>query len=108
MNRSALRLLFTLALGCLAAVVLGAGSAAAGTIQISAGGTTSPQTGAFTAALDGFPEFAGEADDEDSPDPYNGIIDRSLSRGSGSGAASAATKHAKSSPQLQGSFEGLN
>src|SRR5213594_4026904 len=47
-------------------------------------------------------------EDEASPEAFDGTIDRSLSRGDGSGIAAATAKNAKSNPQVDSSFEGLN
>ncbi|MGZ8794597.1 MAG: hypothetical protein ACXW0F_08145 [Gaiellaceae bacterium] len=55
-------------------------------------------------------EFAGEADDEAGPDAYGGnIVDRSLSAGSTAvGVPTTTGKKAKSNPQFDFGFEGLN
>jgi hypothetical protein len=89
------------------------GSPAAAGSQIPKAGTGSPQTGAFTpsgASDVTDEEFAGEADNEDQPDPYGGnIIDRSLSAGSTAvGVPTTTGKKAKSNPQFDFGFEGLN
>jgi hypothetical protein len=89
------------------------GSPAAAGRQIPKAGTGSPQTGAFTPSGAGDvtdEEFAGEADDEDQPDPYGGnIIDRSLSAGGTAvGVPTTTGKKAKSDPQFNFGFEGLN
>jgi len=89
------------------------GSPAAAGSQIPKAGTGSPQTGAFTPSGAGDvtdEEFAGEADDEDQPDPYGGnIIDRSLSAGGTAvGVPTTTGKKAKSDPQFNFGFEGLN
>src|SRR5256714_2138767 len=81
--------------------------------QIPRGGTGSAQTGAFTPSGAGDAtsvEFAGQADNEASQDPYGGnIIDRSLSSGgSAAGVATTTGKKAKSNPQFVSGFEGLN
>ena len=80
------------------------------TRQISAVGTSSPVTGDFVPSTDGIanPEFAGEVDGEAGPVGYDGVIDRSLSGGPGKGARAATGKRAKSNPELQTSFQGLN
>ena len=93
-----------------------AGSAqAAGfyTTHIALAGTSSAQTGAFTSSGDGDvtqAEFAGQGDNEDgSPGPFPGSpVNRSLSKGVGKGVAAQIGKKAKSNPQLNASFSGLN
>jgi hypothetical protein len=85
--------------------------ASAGASLIPKAGTGSPQTGAFTPSESGFTdeEFAGEGDEADGPDPYAGnIVDRSLSTGVGNGASVNSGKKAKSNPQFNTGFEGLN
>jgi hypothetical protein len=83
------------------------------TQQIPLAGTGSPQTGEappsgendFTQA-----EWPGQIDEPDgSPGPFPGIIvNRSLSRGTGRGVRAAVGKKAKSNPQLNFTFTGLN
>src|SRR5438874_10666508 len=92
-----------------------AGSAqAAGfyTRQIPLAGTSSPQTGDFTPSdgSQGQVEFAGQGVAEDgSPGPAPGtVVNRSLSKGPGKGASATSGKKAKSNPQLNFSFSGLN
>ncbi len=88
-----------------------AAGAMADTRQIPAGGTGSPQTGAFTPS-DGTTgvEFAGEAEDEDGSDVVfaGNIVNRSLSKGVGNGVSVNSGQKAKSNPQVKASFEGLN
>src|SRR4051812_49458643 len=98
-----------------AAIGLGASAATAksSAVQVSLAGTGAPQTGDFTPSGSGDvtdEEFAGEADDEDQPDPYGGnIIDRSLSAGgAAAGVPTSTGKKAKSDPQFNFGFEGLN
>jgi hypothetical protein len=79
------------------------------TSQIALAGTGSPTAGEFTPSGSGtdleFPDQASEAD----PASFDGTISRSLSRGSGSGGLVTGTaKKAKSNPQVDTSFEGLN
>src|SRR5438552_6492516 len=67
-------------------------SSASATRQIPIGGTTSPQTGAYTPSDDGNVvqvEFPGQEEEADgSPGPYPGtIVDRSLSEGTGKGVS---------------------
>src|SRR6266496_1177031 len=83
--------------------------AASGVVrQIPNSGTTSPITGEFVPSGDGTQlEFPAQENDEFT-DAYNGIIDRSLSNGTGHGASVNSGKKAKSNPQLNFSFEGLN
>jgi len=80
--------------------------------QISLAGTSSPQTGDFTPSdgSQGQVEFAGQGDAEDgSPGPVPGFpVNRSLSKGPGKGASATSGKKAKSNPQLNFSFAGLN
>jgi hypothetical protein len=111
-----------LALGAVLAIAVCALTASAGVatgIAGSAGsvipraGTGSPQTGAFTPSGAGDAtnqEFAGEADNEAGPDAYGGnIVDRSLSAGGAvAGATTTTGKKAKSNPQFNFGFEGLN
>ena len=89
------------------------GAATAGAIRsVSLGGTTSLVTG------DSSPsggtdvtqaEFPGQLDAADGPGPYPGaIVNRSLSQGSGSGVSVTGAKRAKSNPQFNAGFEGLN
>src|SRR6266511_1590191 len=88
-----------------------AAGAMADTRQIPAGGTGSPQTGAFTPS-DGTTgvEFAGEAEDEDGSDVVfaGNIVNRSLSKGVGNGVSVNSGQKAKSNPKGKASFEGLN
>lgn len=90
-----------------------AGAASAGSSgSATLDGSGSPVTGAFTPSGSGDAttvEFAGETDGESAPAPYPGVItDRSLSRGTGQGAAVQSGKKAKSNPQFRNGFEGLN
>ena len=74
--------------------------ALAGTGSLSTAGAP---TGDATTGFE-FPTIENEA----SPNAFDGTIDRSLSRGSGSAIVTATAKRAKSSPQLGTSFQGLN
>src|SRR5438034_5146567 len=82
------------------------------TRQIPLAGTSSPQTGDFTPSdgSQGQVEFAGQGVTEDgSPGPAPGtVVNRSLSKGPGKGASATSGKKAKSNPQLNSSFSGLN
>jgi hypothetical protein len=86
------------------------GASAAAASSVPRVGTGSPQTGAFTPSDEGFAledEFAGEDEESDEgPDPYSGTI--SLSSGTGGGVSVKSGKKAKSSPQFNLGFEGLN
>jgi hypothetical protein len=79
------------------------------TRQISSTGTSS-----FTSVSDGtsdpaWPEFAGTTDNGPGPAPYNGaIFNRSQSQGNSQGASANSGKKAKSNPELNLSFDGLN
>jgi hypothetical protein len=90
-------------------VLQGAGPALAASQTVSRAGTTSPATGDFTPTgpADGSLEFT--ADDEESPDAYDGVItDRGLSTGPGKGASVTSGRKAKSTPAFTSGFEGLN
>ena len=106
-KRLALVAVFVLA-AC--ALTASAGSAgAAGGRQIPISGTGSAQTGAFTPSGPGDvtdEEFAGEGDGETGPAAYQGTI--SMSNGAGRGASVDNAGKAKSNPQFQTGFEGLN
>src|SRR6266700_2822827 len=86
-----------------------AGSAAT---KIASAGSTAPKTGAYTPSGDGDvtqAEFPEQLDEPDGPGPFPGIItNRSLSQGSGTGASVSSGKKAKSNPQFNTGFEGLN
>jgi hypothetical protein len=78
------------------------------TRQIGLAGTGSPITGAAPSGDQNTAlEFPAQ-EEEATPDAFNGTINRSLSRGSGSAIVAATAKKAKSNPQVQASFEGLN
>ena len=86
------------------------GASAAASSLVPRVGTGGPQTGAFTPsgsndATD--EEFAGENDNgEQGPNAFDGTI--SLSTGAGSGGTVSSSKKAKSNPQFNTGFEGLN
>src|SRR4051794_3455164 len=83
------------------------GSPAAAGRQIPKAGTGGPQTGAFTPS--GSSDATKEEFDtesEDGPNAYDGTI--SLSTGAGGGGKVSSSKKAKSNPQFQTGFEGLN
>ncbi|MGB2874569.1 MAG: hypothetical protein WBB76_03755 [Gaiellaceae bacterium] len=110
MKRSmSLRLLFMAA--CVTAFAAFAGSSAmgaSGTAQISKVGTGSAQTGPFTPSGSGdvtqaeFPAKQGEQ----GPNAYQGTI--SLSSGAGGGVSVGSAAKAKSNPQFNFGFQGLN
>src|SRR5256885_4484995 len=113
MRKASLRLLLLFALCAAAVVAFGGASATAGSAasQVSLVGTGGPQTGAFVPS--GFgdvtqQEFPGVSDNDGASDPYNGIIDRSLSNGVGPGASVNSGQKAKSNPTFNFGFEGLN
>jgi len=82
--------------------------------QIALAGTTSPQTGDFVPSDPSsditFAEFPGQLDNsDDTPGPYPGsIVDLSFAGPPGNGASANSGKKAKSNPQFDGGFEGLN
>jgi hypothetical protein len=75
-------------------------------------GTSSPQTGGFSPSGSSDvtqAEFPGQMDEASGPGPYPGtIVNRSLSKGSGNGVSVNSGKKAKSNPQFNTGFEGLN
>ncbi|MGN6697801.1 MAG: hypothetical protein ACTHMR_06565, partial [Thermomicrobiales bacterium] len=104
-----LRLVFAVALITTASAI---GSAAASGPQVSLAGTGSPRTGDFTPSGSGDvtqAEFPGQMDSEDGPGAYPGVIvNRSISRGVGNGVSVNSGPKAKSNPQFDTGFEGLN
>src|SRR4051794_2457636 len=102
------------ALGAAAALLpITPSSTAYGATQISRVGTGSPLTGTYTSSGVGDvtqAEFPFQEDDDNGgPGSYPGVItNRSLSRGSGSGAAVNSGPKAKSHPAFITAFEGLN
>jgi hypothetical protein len=80
--------------------------------QIAAAGSTAPITGAYTPSGSGDvtqAEFPQQPDEPNGPGPFSGIItNRSLSQGSGAGPSVSSGKKAKSNPQFNTGFEGLN
>jgi hypothetical protein len=108
-----------LALGAVCALAVCALTASAGTASGASAaasslvprvGTGGPQTGEFTPSGPGDitdEEFAGEGqEEEEGPDPFNGTI--SLSTGAGQGPSTNSAEKAKSNPQFNIGFEGLN
>jgi len=79
-------------------------------------GTGGPQTGDFTPSEGAGPvedEFPGEPEDDEGdegPEPFDGQLPGgiSLSHGSGKGATISSAAKAKSNPEVQTEFEGLN
>ena len=104
------RLAFTLGLAVTILLWLSAKPARAQQIPIA--GTAAPQTGDYTpsdASDVTQAEFPGQLDTASGPGPYPGtIVDRSLSTGSGNGVSVNSGKKAKSNPQFNTGFEGLN
>src|SRR5207247_4456227 len=86
------------------------GASAAASSLVPRVGTGGPQTGPFTPSGPGDvidEEFAGEGEEEaEGPDPFDGTISLSTAVGHGSSAKSAGK--AKSNPQFDFGFEGLN
>src|SRR5258706_942361 len=79
------------------------------TRQISIAGTSTPSPGTNGTNDPAWPEFAGATDNNPGPAPYNGaIFDRSQSQNTGHGTSGKSDQKAKSNPQLNLSFEGLN
>ncbi len=79
------------------------------TRQIPIAGTSTPSPGTGGTNDPAWPEFAGATDNNPGPAPYNGaIFDRSQSQHSGNGTSSKSGQKAKSNPELNLSFDGLN
>lgn len=82
------------------------------TRSITLSGTSAPLTGDFAPSSSADvtqAEFAGQMDTADGPGPYLGtIVNRSLSTGGGNGVSARSGKKAKSNPQFNVGFEGLN
>jgi hypothetical protein len=101
-----------LAAGLTGAAVFWASASTAIAQQIPLAGTTASQTGDFTPSSNSDltqAEFPGQVDTASGPGPYPGsIVNRSLSRGTGHGASVNSGKKAKSNPQFNVGFEGLN
>jgi hypothetical protein len=90
---------------------VGAGTASSAR-SVSLVGTTRLVTGDYTPSGDGDvtqAEFPGQLDEPDGPGPYTGtIVNKSLSSGTGNGVSVNSGKKAKSNPQFNIGFEGLN
>jgi hypothetical protein len=109
--RSALGAVLALAVCALTASAgTATGASAAASSLVPRAGTGGPQTGAFTPSGPGDvtdEEFAGEGEDEgEGPNPFDGTI--SLSTGVGHGSSANSATKAKSSPEFNFGFEGLN
>ncbi|MGB2952256.1 MAG: hypothetical protein WBB74_02550 [Gaiellaceae bacterium] len=107
-----LSLMLTACIALAAALGVGATAGPGVSTHIPLAGTGSPQTGDFTPS-GGWDatqaEFPGQLDSAGGPDAFPGtIVDRSLSTGSGHGASVSSAKKAKSNPQFNTGFEGLN
>jgi len=108
--------LYSLLAALAAAILLPASSSAApagAASQIASAGTGSPRTGAFNPSGQGDltqAEFPFQEDDANgAPGPFPGVIlNRSLSKGAGSGVSVHSGRKAKSSPVFRTAFEGLN
>src|SRR5690242_756457 len=109
-GRTKLALLAVLALAVVALTAsAGTATGASAASAVPRVGTGSPATGEFTPsgtndATD--EEFAGEGESEAGPNPFDGAI--SLSGSAGHGGSVNSGKKAKSNPELNMSFEGLN
>ncbi|HEX7733878.1 MAG TPA: hypothetical protein VF458_03420 [Ktedonobacteraceae bacterium] len=90
------------------ASVAHADSGSSFTRDISSSGTTSFAASSYGTDELAWPEFAGTDSDQGAA-PYNGqIVDRSHSQGTGHGSSASGQQQAKSNPELQFSFDGLN
>src|SRR6266568_2726717 len=80
--------------------------------QIPISATTAPITGTYSPSGENDvtqAEFPGQLDSDAGPTAYPGsIVNRSLSSGSGPGTSVTSGKKAKSNPQFNLGFEGLN
>jgi hypothetical protein len=102
-------LLVVAACALTASAGIGTGLAASAASSVPRAGTGLPQTGTFTPSGVGDvtnAEFAGEAEDEAGANPFDGTI--SLSSGVGRGGSVKSALKAKSNPQFNFGFEGLN
>src|SRR5581483_514066 len=79
------------------------------TRSIASGGSASLTSGPTGGDVLQWPEFVGAESNEPGPAPFNGTItNRSNSHGSKKGASASSSKKAKSNPELNTSFDGLN
>ncbi len=113
MRRTSVRWLLAAAVAVCVTGAIGSSAAvsASGTSVVQRVGTGSPQTGAFTPSSGEVTdsEFVGETDGDAGPDAYPGnITDRSFSQGTGSGPSVTGGRKAKSDPQFNMGFQGLN
>jgi hypothetical protein len=95
-----------------AGTALAASPASGVTRNIPSAGVASPQSGAFVPSGSGDvtqAEFPGQLDAATGPGPYPGtIVDISKSGGVGNGVSVNSGQKAKSNPQFNTGFEGLN
>lgn len=97
-----------LVVSLIAASAASPATAASGvTRQIALAGTGSFTTGAAPSDASTGPEFPAMETESETPD-FNGVIPGSVVRGGGSGVAATTAKRAKSNPEVNTSFEGLN
>jgi hypothetical protein len=97
-----------LVVSLIAASAASPATAASGvTRQIALAGTGSFTTGAAPSDASTGPEFPAMEGESETPD-FNGVIPGSVVRGGGSGIAATTAKRAKSNPEVNTSFEGLN
>ena len=109
LGRTRLALAAALVLGACALTASAGSAGAAGGRQIPISGTGSAQTGDFTPSGSGdatSAEFPGQTEEAAGPAAYQGTIN--LSTGSGKGSSVGSADKAKSNPQFQTGFEGLN
>jgi hypothetical protein len=94
------------------ALVAATAHASSGITQVSLAGTGAPQTGAFSPSGSGDAtqaEFPSQLDSAAGPGAYTGsIVNRSLSKGVGSGPSVTGNEKAKSNPVFNTGFQGLN
>ena len=80
-------------------------------LQVQAGGVTSPVAGLFGDDSIGVQSFEIADEDQGDDDGSGGVgvaVDRSIAGGPGKGASASSGKKAKSNPELNLSFDGLN
>ena len=77
------------------------------TRQIARAGTGSFVTGPAPSDASTGPEFPAMESESETPD-FKGVIPGSVLRGGGSGTSATTAKRAKSNPEVNTSFEGLN
>jgi hypothetical protein len=97
-----------LVVSLIAASAASPATAASGiTRQIALAGTGSFITGAAPSDASTGPEFPAMESESETPD-FIGVIPGSVVRGGGSGISATTAKRAKSNPEVNTSFEGLN